>query len=162
MHSSARHTKLLRLEKDTKVHKRPLVRQQQSSSRKTKIIYVSGKTPFMSVISRVRKELDKPCGSNRLTSKNMGLSAKISALKQAGGTQGDSKVVTVMGTGKAIEKTLSVASWFSQQNDCEVAVETKTISTIDDVVLKEDNDGLGDEETRRRNLSCLVVSVTLR
>ncbi|KAL5628051.1 hypothetical protein BROUX41_002799 [Berkeleyomyces rouxiae] len=154
-------TKLPSLQKGTKVQKRPLLRQQQSASAKTKTIYVSGKTPFMAVISRVRKELDKSCGSNRLTSKGMGLSAKISALKQAGGTQGDGKTVVVMGTGKAIEKTLSVASWFSQENDCVVNVKTKTITTIDDVV-PEDDDIFADGETRRRNLSCLAVSITLR
>lgn len=115
----------------------------------------------MSVVSRVRKELDKSFGSNRLTSRNMNFSSKIDALKQAGATQGDGKVVVIMGTGKAIEKTLSIASWFSQQSEYEVGIKTKTITTIDDVVAADEN-AAGDEETRRRNLSGLVVEVSLR
>ncbi|KKA27638.1 hypothetical protein TD95_001719 [Thielaviopsis punctulata] len=144
-----------------KIQKRPLVRQQQSASSKRKLIYVSSNSPFMSVVTRVRKELDKSFGSNRLTSRNMGFSDKIDALKQAGGTKGDGKKVVVMGTGKAIERTLSVASWFSQQSEYEVEIKTKTITTIDDVVAASDGT-VGDEETRRRNLSGLVVEVSLR
>jgi ribonuclease P/MRP protein subunit POP7 len=61
-----------------------------------------------------------------------------------------------------VEKTLSVASWFEQQDDCEVALRTKTVGTVDDVVLGENEDGDVEDESRVRRMSCLEVSLKLK
>ena len=68
-------------------------------------------------------------------------------------------VVTVMATGRAVEKALRVAGWFEQEGDCAVAVRTGTVGTVDDVVVE---DGEGEDESRIRKMSCLEVQVRLR
>jgi ribonuclease P/MRP protein subunit POP7 len=67
-------------------------------------------------------------------------------------------VVTVLGTGKAVEKTLSLASWFAQEGDCDVRLTTKTVATVDDVIVEQG----GDDESRVRKLSCLEVCISLK
>jgi ribonuclease P/MRP protein subunit POP7 len=67
-------------------------------------------------------------------------------------------VVTVVGTGKAIEKTLSLASWFQQEGDCDVRVRTKTVVTVDDVIVEQG----GGDDSRVRRVSCLEVAISLK
>ena len=115
----------------------------------------------MAVVKRVRKRLDKSAsGASTALGKKMPLSARIEALKKADGTKGDGSEVIVLGTGKAVEKTLRVASWFSEEKDCMVSMRTKTVGTVDDIVMGED--AQGEDESRVRKLSCLVVTITLR
>lgn len=68
-------------------------------------------------------------------------------------------VVTIMGTGKAIDKTVRLAGWFEQEGDCDVRLRTKTVGTVDDVVVE---DGKGDDTSRVRKVSCLEVVITLK
>jgi len=63
-----------------------------------------------------------------------------------------------MGTGRAIEKTLHVAAWFDKQRDCRVSLRTRTVGTVDDLVLPDEE---GTEESRVRMVSCLEVGVSL-
>lgn len=118
----------------------------------------------MSVVKRTRKFLDKALRNNSSSSKNMSLHARVEALKRDGGSEtARGAVVTVMGTGKAIEKTLSVASWFEQQGDCVVNIRTRTIGTVDDVVVEDADDAFGDDnESRLRKLNCLEVAISLK
>ncbi|KAG6008442.1 hypothetical protein E4U21_004464 [Claviceps maximensis] len=157
--------KLGPIPKGAHIQKRPLLRPQLSSSSKSPTIYMSSKTPFCSAVARVRKLLTRSlrCGP---APKNSSLQSRVAALKRstntAAGDDSSAKplAVTVVGTGKAIEKTLSLASWFEQQGDCEVALRTQTVKTVDDIVLQDDDDV--EEESRVRNISCLQVIITLK
>lgn len=116
----------------------------------------------MAVVKRVRKRLDKAAaGGSGPPGKKMPLSARIDAMKKTDGTKGDGSEVVVLGTGKAVEKVLGVASWFSDERDCRVEVVTKSVGTVDDVVGGEEEGGMGDE-SRVRKLSCLEVTIRLR
>lgn len=147
-----------------RIQKRPLTRRQLPASSKTPVIYVSSNSPFMSVVRRTRKLLDKALRSNASAAKNVSLHARVEALKRdSGGGTARGAVVSVMGTGKAIEKTLHVASWFEQQGDCVVKIQTRTIATVDDVVTEDADDALGaDNETRLRKVNCLEVAISLK
>lgn len=144
-----------------KIQKRPLTRRQPPASSKSRIIYVSTSTPFMSAVKRVRKQLDQGLRSSAAAPRNASLQSRIQALERQQDDAGSSEgaVVTVMGTGRAVEKTLSLASWFEQQGDCRVEMRTKTVGTVDDVVVE---DGDVEDESRLRKMSCLEVVIKLK
>ncbi|KAF7549768.1 hypothetical protein G7Z17_g6155 [Cylindrodendrum hubeiense] len=143
-----------------RVEKRPLTRRQPPASSKSRIIYVSSSTPFMAVVKRVRKQLDTSLQTVGAAPKNASVHSRIQALERtAGEIQEDGGVVVVMGTGRAVERTLSVASWFEQQGDCLVEVRTRTVGTIDDVIVEDED---VENESRLRKMSCLEVSIKLK
>jgi ribonuclease P/MRP protein subunit POP7 len=176
----------------TKISRRPLDR--VARSRESHRIYVTSKTPFRSVTARVRKRLDRhlreasysaQAFTNKLgRRKNASLETRMRALekhantKRRGGGDGDNDdandaialenagEVLVLGTGRAIERVLHVASFFQNQGDCIIKLHTSSVAAEDDVIAKGDNgeeeDGLGSEEIRKRHLSCLEVSIRLR
>lgn len=115
----------------------------------------------MAVVKRVRKRLDKAAvGGSKPPNKRMHLSARIEALKKTDGTKGSGAEVVVLGTGKAVEKTLKVASWFSEEKDCAVSIKTKTVGTVDDIVAGDEAEA--EDESRVRKLSCLEITIKLR
>ncbi|KAF4974973.1 hypothetical protein FZEAL_8184 [Fusarium zealandicum] len=128
------------------------------ASSKSRIIYVSSKTPFMAAVKRARKQLDASLRTTGAAPKYASLHQRVEALKRTGGGDADSAVVTLMGTGRAIEKTLAVAGWFEQEGDCDVELKTGTVGAIDDVVVNGDEE----DESRLRKLSCLEVSIKLK
>ncbi|KAL2754046.1 hypothetical protein ACRALDRAFT_209508 [Sodiomyces alcalophilus JCM 7366] len=161
--SAHRINKLPRLPEGSKIQKRALPRRQQAASSKSHLVYVSTSTPFMAIVSRVRKRLDKSLQGRAPSTRGMNLAQRVEMLQRDGGTRnadGPGKCeVIVLGTGRAIEKTLQVASWFMGQGDCLVRVHTKTVGTVDDVVVEGDEFG-GD--SRVRKLNCLEVVVSLK
>ncbi|RSL67699.1 hypothetical protein CEP54_003059 [Fusarium duplospermum] len=150
--------KLSSISNGDRIEKRPLTRRQPPASTKSRIIYVSSKTPFMSVVKRARKQLDASLRTANAAPKHASVHSRIEALKRAGGSDADSAEVKVMGTGRAVEKTLAVASWFEQEGDCEVEIRTGTVGTVDDVVVEGDEE----DESRLRKLSYLEVSIKLK
>jgi len=156
--------KLPPIPQGSRIQKRPLTRGQLPASSKTPVIYVSSSSPFMSVVKRAKKLLDKSLRSNAAAAKNASLHARVEALKRDSSCETTSRpVVTAMGTGKAIEKTLSVASWFEQRGDCVVKIRTRTVGTVDDVVAEGADDAFGAEsESRVRRLNCLEVAISLK
>lgn len=117
----------------------------------------------MAAVKRVRKRLDRAAsGSSGPPGKKVPLSAKIEALKKGDGTAGEEggTEVVVLGTGKAVEKVLGVASWFENERDCRVELRTRTVGTVDDVVVEEE--GGVEDESRVRKLSCLEATIRLR
>ncbi|KAM5358737.1 hypothetical protein ACJZ2D_015021 [Fusarium nematophilum] len=118
----------------------------------------------MAVVKRVRKQLDASLRTTDAAPKNASVHERVRALERTaaagGGAGGDGAIVTVMGTGRAIEKTLAVAGWFEQEGDCEVEVRTSTVATVDDVVV--DGDGDVEDESRLRKLNCLEVSIKFK
>ncbi|CEI40895.1 hypothetical protein FVEN_g1472 [Fusarium venenatum] len=151
-------TKLPAISEGARVEKRPLTRRQAPASSKSRIIYVSSKTPFMALVKRARKQLDASLKKTDAAPKYASLHARVESLKRTSGRAPDSGVVTVLGAGKAIEKTLSLASWFEQEGDCEVEIKTGTVGTIDDVVTEGDEE----DESRLRKLNCLEVQIKLK
>ena len=135
----------------------------------------------MSAVKRVSKQLNASLRTATAAPRGVSLDSRIKALQRSSTGNDSSRntsrggdgrgvmgatgagnrpaVVEVMGTGRAVEKTLKLASWFEQRGDCVVEVRTDTVATVDDVV-PEDEDEL--EESRVRKLSCLKVSVRLR
>lgn len=120
----------------------------------------------MSIVKRVRKMLDKSLQGHAPATRGMSLPQRVAVLNREGGTKGvgggSHCEVTIMGTGAVIEKTLSVASWFMAQGDCDVDVRTKTVGTVDDVVAEGGADDGFEDESRVRMVSCLEVLVRLK
>lgn len=120
----------------------------------------------MAAVQRVRKILDKAHLSHQNNAaKHTSLAARIQGLEReaaASGTKtGEKKVeVLVTGTGRALEKVMSVAGWFEEQGDCDVELRTGTVGTVDDIV--EGDDAEEEEESRVRRLSKLEVVIRLK
>ncbi len=153
-----------------KIVRRPIPRR-ATNGRGSKTIYVSTNASFQSVVRRVRKCLEAgPNGAKNHNSSTKGLplAARIAALQVQGsaaqreaadGERAEHEVLFI-GTGRAIEKTLNIAVWFSKQRDYRVSVRTRTVAVVDDVVLDDDDDGEADSRVRR--MSALEVGVRLR
>lgn len=158
------------------------------SANSSRVVYVSSSTPFMAAMKRVRKKLDASLRAatavdRRAAPKGLTLGYRIDRLKRevaaaaaAASTadpsssssnnsdrdgNGEGYEVVVMGTGKAVEKVVGLAGWFEQEADCVVEVRTRTVGTVDDVVVAEDDEE-GEDGSRVRKMSCLEVSVRLR
>ncbi|KYK60948.1 Ribonuclease P/MRP, subunit POP7 [Drechmeria coniospora] len=152
--------KLSPLPKGATMQKRPLTRRQVTASVKTAVIYVSSSMPFMSAVKRVQKQLLKfHRNATRAAPRYASLQARVESLKRDcdAGIPLDGTQVTLLGTGRAVEKTLAIASWFQQRGDCVVKMTTRTVGTVDDVVTVE-----GEDESRLRMLSCLEVVLRLK
>ncbi|KXJ93723.1 Rpp20 subunit of nuclear RNase MRP and P-domain-containing protein [Microdochium bolleyi] len=177
-------SKLPRLPQGTTLRKRMLPEHTAPSSHNSNVhrIHVSPKTPFRSVTARVRKQLDKNLRTassstsvfaNKLASrKHASLDERVRAIQRhgsGGSATGDSGIgiessgeVLVLGTGRAIEKVVTVAGFFQKQKDCIVRLRTTTIGAIDDIVVEgEEHEGL-QGDSRLRMLSALEVSIKLR
>lgn len=117
----------------------------------------------MAVVKRARKQLNTSAQAAVAAPKNASVHSRVEHLKRqvnnAGEADADKAVVKLMGTGKAVERTLAVAGWFEQEGDCCVEVRTRTVATVDDVVVE---DGDVEDQSRLRKLSCLEVSITLK
>ncbi|KAK7408200.1 hypothetical protein QQX98_009667 [Neonectria punicea] len=141
------------------IEKRALTRRQPPASSKSRIIYVSSRTPFMAVVTRARKQLDASLQTVGAAPKFASVHSRVAALQRTASDETEGAVVAVMGTGRAVEKTLAVASWFEQQGDCLVEVRTRTVGTIDDVVVEDED---VEDVSRLRKMSCLEVSIKLK
>lgn len=173
--------------KNTKIHRRPMHRATpaalQNSGGARHPIYVSSRTPFMSVVRRVQRQLDRSSppttATTTTTRRGRTLPQRIQALRSApqqqqsgaGANDGFGEDVVITGTGKAIEKTLNVAAWFFRQPDCRVNLRTRTVAAVDDYVLGGDEEeederaadgqprGEPESGSRVRMVSCLDVAV---
>jgi ribonuclease P/MRP protein subunit POP7 len=106
--------------------------------------------------------------------------------REEGKKGGEKEEVVVKGTGKAIQKVVSVAAWFQDEGNgkgVQVRLRTGSVGAVDDVVpvekkVKKLKEGKGDEaegggaedgdgedenpETQVRRVSCLEVGISLR
>jgi ribonuclease P/MRP protein subunit POP7 len=160
----------------------------------------------MAVVRRTLKMLEKPSQRTR----SLPLAARMQAVRAGAGAgrgaerrdgdgEGDADTdadaaaegregkddVVLLGTGRAIEKTLQVAAWLQRRGDLRVSLRTGSVGTVDDLVPVErrkaedgDGDGMGAEEdadlrdaasdggelpsARVRWLSCMEVGVRMR
>ncbi|KAI0403855.1 Rpp20 subunit of nuclear RNase MRP and P-domain-containing protein [Xylaria palmicola] len=163
------------------VRRRPIPSGPVASTHSARRIHVTAKTPFRSVTTRVRKQLDKylrQSGSSRTAftnklsqKKNASLGERIRRIQEqsqntATGGLGlgleDSGEVLVLGTGRAIQKVVEVALFFQKQRDCIVQLRTGSLAAVDDIVSKEEDGLEGDVTERARMLSSLEASIRLR
>ncbi|KAI0883924.1 Rpp20 subunit of nuclear RNase MRP and P-domain-containing protein [Annulohypoxylon maeteangense] len=176
--------KLPAIPKGATVRRRPIPTR-TPSTRASKRIYITPKTPFRSITARVRKQLDKnlreaSSASNAFTNKlaaNKGasLDERVRAIQRhssqsakgsgnTGGTTGleNAGEVVVLGTGRAIQKVVEVALFFQKQNDCIVQMKTGSVGAVDDVIQEGDEEWGGEGEERVRMMSSLEASIRLR
>ncbi|OBR08282.1 hypothetical protein CH63R_07047 [Colletotrichum higginsianum IMI 349063] len=154
--------KLPRLPEGSKIQKRALARPQQPVSSNSRYICVGAKCSFMSVVSRVRAQLDRSLKHTAPSTRGLNLNQRIDLLHRDGGTKGRDGEAVVLGAGRAVERVLAVAAWFEEQSDCVVEVRTKTVRVVDDVVLEGEEEGGFEDESRVRKVSGLEAIVRLR
>ncbi|KAI5921816.1 Rpp20 subunit of nuclear RNase MRP and P-domain-containing protein [Camillea tinctor] len=171
-------TKLPPIPKGTTIRRRPIPSRASSTS-SARRIYVTAKTPFRSVTTRVRKQLDrylrqassssKAFTHKLATSKSASLEDRVRAIQHQsrnGNTTGigleDAGEVLVLGTGRAIQKVTEVALFFQNQPDCVVQLRTGSVGTVDDIVVEGEEAFGGQPDERVRMMSCLEVSIKLR
>ena len=116
----------------------------------------------MSVVQRVRKQLDAGTSPATGTTRGLPLAARIASLRVQNPAGPPGKEVLIMGTGRAIEKTLNIAAWFNRRREYKVALRTRTVGVIDDLIVEEDGDQEDVGDSRVRMVSCLEVGVRLR
>ncbi|KAK9412964.1 putative Rpp20 subunit of nuclear RNase MRP and P-domain-containing protein [Seiridium unicorne] len=159
------------------VHRGALPRRDPSTHSAHRI-YVNGRSPFRSITTRVRKQLDKSLRAvsstdpqsltNKVAAKNhlLPLSKRIEALQKGpddGIAMGNAREVVVIGAGKAIEKVVNVAAFFQGQGDVEVQLRTGSLGTVDEIMPEEEENGLGlGVGERERLVSCLEAVIKLR
>jgi ribonuclease P/MRP protein subunit POP7 len=170
---------------ESKIQKRPLlhpaIASPRASSFSPKIVYVSASSPFISIVKRVRKNLAAiearsawPINLHHpskdvLQQVHDGVKAARKGRRDGGGAE----EVILKGTGKAIEKVLSLAAWFQDEAQdhigVKVALRTSSVGAIDDVVPRGEGqnaegaeDNADGDETRIRRVSCLEVGISLR
>ena len=129
---------------------------------------MSSKTPLLSVVKRVRKLLEladhRALGKISLEQKNSE-HAMLNALaeEKERKRRHEGEEIMLRATGKAIEKLLGIALFFSGQEDVKIGLKTGTVSVVDDIVEKDENaeqDVKGDiPETQIRRTSMLEVGV---
>ncbi|KAJ0159529.1 putative dipeptidase B [Colletotrichum tanaceti] len=153
--------KLPRLPEGSKIQKRALARPQQPVSSNSRYICVGAKCSFMSVVSRVRAQLDRSLKHTAPSTRGLNLNQRVDLLHRDGGTKGRGGEAVVLGAGRAVERVLAVAAWFADQSDCAVEVRTKTVRVVDDVVLEGgEEEGAGfEDESRVRKSSVLKSSL---
>ncbi|KAI8957480.1 Rpp20 subunit of nuclear RNase MRP and P-domain-containing protein [Daldinia sp. FL1419] len=161
--------KLPPIPKGATVRRRPIPTR-TLSTRASRRIYITAKTPFRSVTTRVRKQLDKnlreasvssKAFTNKLANnKNASLDERIRAIQRQTssknassgsgsgiGLEGAGEVV-VLGTGRAIQKVVEVAMFFQKQQDCVVQLKTGSVGAVDDVVAEGEEEWGGEGEER--------------
>ncbi|KAI0968925.1 Rpp20 subunit of nuclear RNase MRP and P-domain-containing protein [Xylaria arbuscula] len=174
-------TKLPPIPKGATVRRRPIPSGPVASTISARRIHVTAKTPFRSVTTRVRKQLNKylrQSASSRNTftnklslKKNASLGERVRRIQEQSqntttgghgiGLENAGEVV-VLGTGRAIQKVTEVALFFQKQADCIVQLRTGSVAAVDDVVYMEDDGLEGDVTERARMMSSLEVSIKLR
>ncbi|KAK4041509.1 Rpp20 subunit of nuclear RNase MRP and P-domain-containing protein [Parachaetomium inaequale] len=147
----------------------------------TAVIKVSSGASFMSLVRRVRKALEKAPACQ--STKGLPLTARVAALKVGGGNGGNNKGaggngsgstttgrgtsgliadalddVVLVATGRAIERAVDVAGFFTREKDLVVLMRTRTLRAVDDVVAVDEEADVEDE-VRVRYVNCLEVGV---
>ena len=131
----------------------------------TKTIRVTSTAPVASILRRVREALER--GPER--TRGLSLSARVNQAnaeyrtrnqeRQTSGAIGDRfDDVVLVGTGRAIQKTMEAGAVFSQRKDLLVTPRTFTVQGIDDII--NDDDAADVEDTSRvRNISGLEIGI---
>ncbi|AET40939.1 ribonuclease P/MRP protein subunit POP7 Ecym_7087 [Eremothecium cymbalariae DBVPG len=111
------------------VRKRPTVKTLNHKKLKN-VLYVKSKTPYVSALKRINKWLER-----------------LQTQKQS-----SDKYITLLGMGKAIEKTLSIACHFQEIKKCKVGIKTISTEVVDEIAEddEEDDEGIKDEDRENK------------
>lgn len=154
-----------------------LVSARAPSTHKAHRLYVNPRTPFRSITTRVRKQLDKilrtassldpQAPTTKLAKRStMSVAARTYNLQRDPADSGigleTAREVVVLGTGRAIEKVVHVAAFFRGQPDCNVTLRTASVRAVDEVIVEDDEQEGSTEQRRRRMVSCLEVHIRLK
>jgi ribonuclease P/MRP protein subunit POP7 len=173
---------------DARLHKRPLyhppIPSPYAGASKAKVVYIKPSTPFMSAVNRVRgllRQIDKR-GAQSVVEQTKDIRGdQILTQARMGLAEASKEAVTIKGTGRAIEKVLSLAAWFVErevEEGVKVRLSTGSVTAIDDLLpdgSMDDSPGAGEtgnkeniegnedmSESRLRQLSVLEVKIWLR
>ncbi|KAK3367321.1 Rpp20 subunit of nuclear RNase MRP and P-domain-containing protein [Lasiosphaeria ovina] len=195
--SNRRNTKLPPIPKGFRIQKRPLPRQSLSHLSRdgvpdadgympgprashTVVINVTAKTPFMSLVKRVRKALEN--GPEK--TKGLSLATRMAALQtvqrndsnnaradggsasSAGFLSDSLDDVVMVATGRAIQKAVEIGAFFTREKELLVVPRTRSLAVIDDIVLDDDTlsggEADGEDQVRVRNISALEIGIRWR
>lgn len=169
-------TKLPPLPKGASVHS-SLVSARAPSTHRAHRFYVNPKSPFRSITTRVRKQLDKilrtassldpQAPTTKLAKRStMSVAARTHNLQRDPGNSGigleTAREVVVLGTGRAIEKVVHVAAFFRGQPDCDVTLRTASVRAVDEITVEGDEHEGSPEQRRARMVSCLEAHIRLK
>ena len=101
-------------------------------------IFIKSSTPFVSGIKRITKFLDN-------LAKKKFKNAQV-------------RYVTILGMGKAVEKTLSLGLYFEQEKFKRIEVYTKTVEVIDEMFADEEESEEINDNDRETTLKKRLVS----
>ena len=144
-----------------------------------KVVYISAKTPFISAVKRVQKQLclieKRSFGKFGLIHGKRSENQKLKVLDTQGPLEKEKEPeeVILKGTNRVIEKVLGLALFFDGQEDLIVRLRTGTVGVVDDMVMAarpSEETEVGDQkegerdlpETRVRKISMLEVAITLK
>ncbi|QKX56541.1 uncharacterized protein TRUGW13939_03646 [Talaromyces rugulosus] len=155
---------LTRIPPTYRIQKRPIphaaVASPYAGTHVPKIVYVGSKTPFMSAIKRVQKLLHlaerramAPLVDEKAKKRRQHTSQHHHQHGKRRDQGGDEKVVLeeclrklrqekvlIKATGRAIEKALSLGSWFQEKaQEYEVGIRTGSVCVVDDIVRLEED-----------------------
>lgn len=113
----------------------PAIPSPYAGANEPKVIYVSSKTPFISVVKRVRKLLSladkRSMGKVDLQNRNSSDKQRLRAMARQ---EKEPEEILLKATNRAIEKVLGLALFFQGQEDCRVKLRTGSVGVIDDIV----------------------------
>jgi ribonuclease P/MRP protein subunit POP7 len=148
--------------KEASITKRPILHpaipSPYAGSSAKKVVYVTAKTPFISAVKRVHGLLqhaqDRTTQGERTKRRNQEgtgrggrqllrnlVTAEIGPRPGHNQIQADDgEEVSIKATGKAIERALSLATWFQGQDGYNVMIKTGSVGAIDDIELPDRGD----------------------
>ncbi|EGD84722.1 hypothetical protein H112_08434 [Trichophyton rubrum D6] len=135
---------LLKIPKNARIEKRPIPHPPAASpyagASVPKVVYVSTKSPFMSIAKRVQKLLreaeKRATQSISLGNKRKSGKDKLTQLKNASEAL-RKEPVFIKATGRAIDKAIEVGKWFDKKDGLTTKVKTGTVMVVDDIVRDE-------------------------
>lgn len=126
-------------------------RGQPASVKPLGVIFVSTKAPFMSVVNRCIKTLDRGPGGARWSSTKVAplladriakaQNREVDTTRNTDWKTVRQREVLLLATGHAISKLVLISGWFRRQQGYVVTVRTRWASTVDDIFTFEGTDG---------------------
>ncbi|KAK2734266.1 hypothetical protein FQN57_001727 [Myotisia sp. PD_48] len=138
---------ILKLPKNARIEKRPIshppVASPYAGAGVQKVVYVSTKSPFMSVAKRVQKllrEAEKRAmqKSNFKGTKTLNKESLLQLKEVSEKVQ--KEPVYIRATGRAIDKAMNVGKWFGEMDGYKIMVNTGSVLAVDDIIGPEEEE----------------------